>query len=162
MKLGLDIHGVINVNASFFSAFSKLALEREHEVHIITGSMLTPRKIEEIKRYGVVWTNIFSISDYHRHLGTTMTFSDPNNPWIDHTLWDKTKAVYCEDFNIDFHIDDTLRYGEYFKTPFALYDHENKRLDWHLGGQKHGALPLTNPEEILNIIEKISSDIKRA
>jgi len=31
---------------------------------------------------------------------------------------DKEKAWYCEQNNIDLHIDDTAEYGKYFKTPF--------------------------------------------
>jgi len=162
MKLGLDIHGVIDVNARFFSLLSKIAMERGHEVHIITGSMLDETRIEDLRSFGMTWTHLFSISDYHRKLGTEMTFSDPNNPWISHDLWDKTKAEYCEANHISFHIDDTQRYGEYFKTPFALYDYENKRFDWHFQSKKHGALLLADPAETLNFIEKIVMDTGHA
>jgi len=162
MKLGLDIHGVINVNTRFFSLLANQALARGHEVHIITGSMLNSAKVEELRSFGMEWSHLFSIADYHRHLGTSMTFTDPNNPWIEETLWDKTKAKYCEEENIDFHIDDTLRYGEYFKTPFALYDFENNRIDWHYENKKHGAFRLETSETTLAMIEKIAQDTRLA
>jgi len=158
MKIGLDIHGVIDVNTRFYSLLARIAIERGHAVHIITGSMLDDTRIEDLKSFGMSWTHLFSISDYHRHLGTHMTFTDPNNPWIDHDLWDKTKATYCEEEKISFHIDDTQRYGEYFKTPFALYDFENNRLDWHYETKKHGAFLLDTPEIALDMIEKVVQD----
>ena len=155
MKLGLDIHGVIMANPKFYSKLSYLALQKNYEVHIITGSMLTEKKIQELKKYKMYWTHLFSITDYHKNLGTPMTFTDPNNPWIDNLLWDKTKAEYCEKENIDFHIDDTIRYGEYFKTIFAHYDYENNRLDWHFLTKRHHAFLLTTPKDVLNFIEDI-------
>lgn len=162
MKLGLDIHGVITANPNFFARLSSLAVLRGFEVHIITGSMLTASKLEELRRCDVEWTHLFSISDYHKKLGTDMTFTDPENPWIEHRLWDKTKAKYCADHGISFHIDDTQRYGEYFETPFALYDHTNARLDWHHLIEKHSAFLLTSPEEVLDHIERVVKDTRQA
>lgn len=160
MRIGLDIHGVITRNPNFFSLLSQLIISEGNELHIITGSMLTEDKINELKGYGVEWTHLFSISDYHKHLGTPMTFSDPDNPWIDGKAWDKTKSKYCADFKIDFHIDDTERYGEYFKTPFALYDHDNFRFDWHYMTKKNGAMKLGSPEETWSLITKVVLDTK--
>jgi len=159
MKLGLDIHGVINANPQFYSALTKLAILEGHEVHILTGSILADNIIEELKKYGVVWTKLFSIADYHTSLGTKMTFSDPNNPWIDDLLWDKTKAEYCVREKIDFHIDDTERYGEHFETLFALYDSENNRIDWNYKAEKHGQFTLMDPIDTLALIEKLCKDI---
>jgi len=158
MKLGLDIHGVITANPAFFAKFSNLAVEKNYDVHIITGAMLTDKKIAELKRCGIVWTHLFSIADYHKKLGTPMTFSDPDNPWIEHNLWNKAKAKYCEDQNISFHIDDTLSYGEHFKTPFALYDHFNNRVDWHYLTKKYSAFLLNSPEDTLSNIERVVKD----
>ena len=162
MKLGLDIHGVINANPKFFALLSRLARDRGHEVHIITGVMLTKSKLAEIHRYGVSWTHLFSISDYHRLKGTPMTFADSENPWIDADLWDRTKASYCDQNNISFHIDDTLSYGEYFQTPFALFDFEHKRLDWHYRNLKRGAFLIEDPEKTLDLIEKVVIDTSNA
>lgn len=162
MKLGLDIHGVITANSNLFARLSSLAVLRGYEVHILTGAMLTDSKIEELRRYEVEWTHLFSIADYHKKLGTDMTFTDPENPWIEHCLWDKTKANYCADHEISFHIDDTQRYGEHFKTPFALYDHINNRIDWHYLTEKHSAFLLTSPEEVLDHIERVVRDTGHA
>ena len=64
MNIGLDIHGVITSNPRFFSHFSTLAVERGHEVHIITGAMLSEGKIAELNsssRVLKLWT-IYPIS----------------------------------------------------------------------------------------------------
>jgi len=158
MKLGLDIHGVINKNPKFFSLLSHLAVSKGYEVHILTGVMLSDKKIEELKAYGVVWTHIFSIADHHKDIGTAMTFADSENPWIDGKTWDMTKAIYCKENNISFHIDDTERYGEYFETPFALYDFTNNRFDWHYKIERRGAFLLTTAEDALDMIEKAAKD----
>ncbi len=144
MKLGLDIHGVIDTNPILFSKLSKKVIEEGGEIHIITGTMITPLKLEKLKKLGMSWTHLFSISDYHKDIGTPMTFSGKDNPWIDNNLWDRTKSEYCKENSINFHIDDTNRYGEYFSTPFGLYDHINKRVDWHFGIVRYGAFKVTD------------------
>lgn len=156
MRLGLDIHGVIDANPKFFSELSKIAIDQGHEIYILTGTMVTQSKVDTLKKYGMVWTRIFSISDYHKSLGTTMTFQKDDNPWIDNDLWDKAKSDYCKDTNIDFHIDDTARYGELFKTAFGLYDHVNRRIDWHLDIHHNGAFLTLSPLDCFNdILTKI-------
>jgi len=159
IKIGLDIHGVITKNPSFYSLLSNLAVTRGYEVHIITGAMFTSSLINKLKNYGISWTHSFSISDYYKQLGTLVTYTAPNHPWMDASIWDKAKAIYCDDLKIDFHIDDSLQYGEYFKTLFGLYDHENNRIDWHLKIIKQGAFSLSSEEDALNIIEKIVHNI---
>lgn len=160
MKIGLDIHGVIDTNPILFSKLSKKVIEDGGEVHIITGTMLNPFKIENLKRLDIRWTHLFSISDYHKALGTPMTFSDKDNPWIDNNLWDRTKAEYCKENSINFHIDDTNRYGEYFSTPFGLYDHINKRMDWHFGICKQGAFKVTDYISVYSSICNILRGLK--
>jgi len=155
MNIGLDIHGVISINPSFYSQFSRIAVDQGHEIHILTGSLLTKSLLEELKSYDVTWNHLFSISEYHKTLGTSITYTAPNNPWMDAEEWNKTKAEYCLRNGIDFHIDDTEHYGEYFETFFALYDHKNLRLDWHFKNKKNGALKLHSPEETLKLIHQI-------
>ena len=159
MKLGLDIHGVIDTNPKFYSELSKIVISLGHEVHIITGTVFTHEKINKLKSYGMHWSHLFSISDYHKSLGTPMTFTSPNNPWISHDLWDKTKSNYCKENNIDFHIDDTARYGEFFKTTFGLYDDDNKRIDWHLGISHYGTIIISDPEYCVESIQNVLKGI---
>jgi len=76
------------------------------------------------------YTKIFSITDYHKQINTPTKGFHPKFGFalIEDELWDKTKADYCRRENIDFHIDDTLAYNDYFTTPFCrLWLHNNDK-----------------------------------
>lgn len=120
LKIGLDVHGVCDANPQFFSEISRLLVNAGHELHIITGRRVRDGALEEIRELGMSYTHFFSIADYHEEIGTKVWEDDNGNPWLEGELWDKTKGEYCKKNNIDFHIDDTERYGEYFDTPFML------------------------------------------
>lgn len=119
-KIGLDIHGVCDKMPEFFSLISRLLVESNHEVHVITGKRASDGALDEIKSLGIVYTHFFSIADFHANNGTVMWNDDKGTPWLDGEAWDRTKGDYCKENGIDFHIDDTLRYGDYFSTPFAF------------------------------------------
>ena len=123
MKLGLDIHGVIDKNPTLFSYLSLNIVKDGGEVHVITGAFITENLKIKLHGFGIHWTHMFSIAGYHKELGTSMWVSDKGSPCMDDVLWDKTKGEYCAQMNIDLHIDDTERYGFYFTTPFLLYRH---------------------------------------
>jgi len=119
VKIGLDIHGVCDSNPKFFAELSRLFVEAGHEVIIITGKMKSHGAVDEIKELGISYTKFFSIVDYHLEKGTEINFDSNGNPWINDDIWNRTKAEICEKENIDFHIDDSSIYGEYFNTPYA-------------------------------------------
>lgn len=119
MKIGLDIHGVCDANPVFFAELSRLFVEAGHKVIIITGRMESQGALDEVKNLGIAYTKFYSIVDYHQEKGTHMWFDEKGNPWIDDDTWNKTKAEICEMEGIDFHIDDSSSYGEFFKTPYA-------------------------------------------
>jgi hypothetical protein len=118
LKIGLDIHGIIDSQPKLFSYITKSLKKDNHEIHIITGSHINQEIIDELKSYEVVWDELFSISDYHKEFGTKMWYDENENPWIDDEDWDRTKGEYCKRNNINLHIDDTERYGKYFETKF--------------------------------------------
>lgn len=120
LKIGLDVHGICDANPEFFSELSRLLVNNNHEVHILTGRRVRDGALEEIKELGISYTHFFSIADFHEETGTKVWEDDNGNPWLEGELWDKTKGEYCKNHKIDFHIDDTERYGEYFETPFML------------------------------------------
>lgn len=124
-KLGLDIHGVIDLEPEIFSKISSLISESGHEVHILTGSHITDKLIEELKGYNMVWDNLFSISDHHKEARTEMWYDKNGNPWIDDLTWNKTKGIYCKENEITFHMDDTRKYGQHFETEFMHLDLRN-------------------------------------
>lgn len=120
-KLALDLHGVINTYPAFFAAISNSLLRDGWEIHLLTGSHLKDNKIEEeLKGYGFEYSHIFSIADFHRENVTPgMWYDEKGDPWVSNEDWDKTKADYCKKHEIDFCIDDTARYANYFETPFG-------------------------------------------
>jgi hypothetical protein len=119
--VGLDFHGVIDVDPKKFSELSKRVMVQGGEVHIITGSPITEELRRALINYGIYWTHLFSITDYHKSIKTPIRFDEAGNPWIEETAWDRTKGDYCREHNIDLHIDDSDTYGNYFDTPYLPY-----------------------------------------
>lgn len=127
IKIGFDLHGVIDSIPEFFALFTALLVDAGHEVHVITGAKWDEGIEQFLNDNGIKWTHKFSITDFHIEAGTPMRYDpNPQNPWIDtgdkeqdNVLWDRTKADYCAKHHIDLHLDDTMRYNDYFTTPFA-------------------------------------------
>lgn len=128
MKIGLDLHGVIDTNSSFYIELTALLVKNGHEVHIITGkkaSLVMP----ELAEKDITYTHIFSITDYHESIGTPIKWDEHGNPHMDSYTWDKTKAQYCLENKIDLHLDDSDVYGYFFKTPYArIYSKDTERV----------------------------------
>lgn len=127
MRIGLDLHGVIDTNIKFYSELTALLVKNGHEVHIITGKkghLVQP----ELKEKGILYTHLFSITDYHVSIGTSISWDAEGNPHMDPYTWDRTKAQYCKENNIDLHLDDSDIYNYFFKTPYArVYGKDSDR-----------------------------------
>ena len=128
MKIGIDIHGVLDKEPTFFAELTNILWTAGHEVHIITGVTVNPENrigketLKFLEDLNIAYTHLFSIVDYHKSIGTEIEYPDgSDNPWMDGELWDRTKADYCEKHKIDMMFDDTRRYGNYFKTPFVHF-----------------------------------------
>lgn len=126
IKIGLDIHGVIDSNLGFFKTLAKLLVDNGHEVHIVTGAKIE-KEIPFLKKNNISYTHLFSITDYHIEKGTKITWDERNNPHLETYLWDKTKAEYCKKQKIDIHFDDSDIYNHFFKTPYARYFSKDTR-----------------------------------
>lgn len=126
MKIGIDIHGVIDHNPKFFSRLTKLLKKKKCEIHVITGARSPEKKV--LEKYNIKYDHFFSILDYHTEIGTDIHVDEKGEEWILDEKWDRTKADYCKDQNIDIHIDDTQKYGNYFETGFIYYK-EGKILE---------------------------------
>lgn len=143
MKLGLDIHGVIDSNPESFAFMSQSVITNNGEVHIITGGSWTTELENQLKEYGIKWTSHFSVYDYLLDSGIdsigTIQFPDGTiQKKFDYHLWDTIKAGYCKSNNIDLHIDDTEVYSKYFTTPFLLYkSSEDFEKISHIDIRKH-------------------------
>lgn len=143
MKLGLDIHGVIDSNPDSFAFMSQSVIAGGGELHIITGGSWTSELEEQLKGYGIKWTSHFSVYDYLLESGIdsigTIQFPDGTiQKKFDYHLWDTIKAGYCKSNSIDLHIDDTEAYSKYFTTPFLLYkSSEDFEKISHIDIRKH-------------------------
>lgn len=126
LKIGLDIHGVIDAKPRFFSRFSERLVKSGHQVHIITGAKWTIGLAKRLSHeYEIYWTHFHSITDYNERKGVPVSYENPDNPWMDRDLWDSTKAKICQENQINLHIDDSRIYGQWFKklkipTTYAL------------------------------------------
>jgi hypothetical protein len=119
MKIGLDFHGVMDKYPKFFSLLTNaLDIVEGTEIHVITGCTEEETK-RFLERNTIVWHKIYSITDdflnkKHRH-----RIDKFGNPCFAKTKWDKAKAIYCEQNDIDIMLDDSSIYGKYFTTPYA-------------------------------------------
>ncbi len=144
MKLGLDIHGVIDAKPEDFSFLSKAVIASGGEVHIITGGKWDDELMATIDAAGIFYTHVFSVYD---HLMSSGYAREGKIVFPDGTVqerfadeeWDRCKADYCRENGISLHIDDTEAYMPYFDTPFMLF----RTGEWE---KKKGAIPLFRPE----------------
>jgi hypothetical protein len=118
VRIGLDLHGVSDAFPDFFAELSRLFIEAGHEVYVITGPPVNDRTIAEVERCGLKYTRILSIIDHHNEIGTSYRIDEKGHYWIGDEDWNRTKSILCERYAIDFHMDDSPHYGQYFKTPY--------------------------------------------
>jgi hypothetical protein len=126
IKIGIDVHGVIDTNPEFFSFLTNAFISSSGEVHIITGGSWTESLISELNSYGIKWTHHFSVYDYmlnnFKPIGGEIIFPNGEKQIkFASSDWDKAKADYCKENNISLHIDDKSSYSQYFTTNFALF-----------------------------------------
>jgi len=125
IKLGLDIHGVIDKAPELFTLISKLPVE----VHIITG---IKEKLDDQVPDDLEYDYWFSIHQYLEDKGVEFTYDEQGRPWCDPKLWDAAKAEYCKENNITMLIDDSPNYVDSFAALDTLYLQltNTKREDW--------------------------------
>jgi len=120
LRIGLDFHGVIDKNPGLYRALSHLLVNNGHEVHIITGIPFMHLDMDWLTKWDIKYTHFFSVVDHHESKGTPIQYDEEGeSPKIDPYLWDKTKAEYCAEKDINLHLDDSEVYGMFFSTPYA-------------------------------------------
>lgn len=134
LKIGLDYHGVINDNPEYFSAFCAEVRKRGHLLYILTGGPADKVKVR-LATAGIVYDGLFTIVDYYVARGNFHYMPD-GSIYIEDKLWNRAKADFCRRHQIDVQIDDSLVYGEYFSTPYCLYDSESRSCLLSRHGQK--------------------------
>lgn len=151
-KIGVDFHGVINSNPFFFGKLCALAEEQGHEIHIISGG---PKEYIEkfLALHKIKYTALWCIFDYF-DAKNEVEFLPDGSFHVDDTAWDSAKGEYCRRNEICVHIDDSLVYGDYFTTPYCLYNERGKQ-----GILKGQTLDFSDtPEEILRNIKILCFD----
>lgn len=110
LKVGIDVHGVIDTFPESFSRMSYNLIQTGAEIHIITGQEW--EKIEpKVKKYNISYTHHFSIVDYHLALKDVETWRDSKDTvWMAEETWDASKGGYAFREHIDIHFDDNFRY----------------------------------------------------
>lgn len=120
VKIGCDFHACVTFDSVFFGNLSRILVDSGSEFHIMTGSPITPKLIQELKDYGMTWTHLFSIADYYKNKpDVEMWYDEQNRPWVSDELWNKAKGQYAAKQGLDLVIDDSLEYAKYFTTSFA-------------------------------------------
>jgi len=135
-KIGLDYHGVITVIPEILAPLTQKWCEAGNELHVITGHRITEEFKTTLRSLGIAFTHLFSISDFHHEIGTSMTGYEEGRPIIAEEIWNKTKALYCQEHSIDLHIDDSKEYGQYFTTPYFLFVPEDGSICFRLRRDK--------------------------
>ena len=125
MKLGLDIHGVIDKYPSIYVdlACNLRCLEGNNGVYIITGQSITQELIDQLRSYcngDCFWDELISIQDRLISAKAPILGYDEDRPLFDEVIWNSFKGQYCKTHKIDLMIDDSIEYREYFTTPFLL------------------------------------------
>lgn len=115
LRVGLDIHGVLDKYPEIFSKISASLIDSGHEVYIITGQKDTVELRKKLNRLDIHWNKIFSITDYNQERGVKVKYDKHGNPWMDQRIWNSTKARICKENNVDIHYDDSKVYGKWFK-----------------------------------------------
>jgi hypothetical protein len=115
MKIGLDVHKVIDKYPRLFSLATHKWLDLGWEIHIVTGQ---ERSVVEPELHGlnVVFTHFFSIVDYHLEVGTEMWDDDPRGSgwWMHKEDWLPSKGRYARQAGLDVHYDDSIEYAQFF------------------------------------------------
>lgn len=129
IKLGLDLHGVIDKDPTFFSQLADVMLYRDHEIYIVTGRedcIELRKELEACSMPGRLYNGILSITSYQKSQGEPISYLDgrKSHPMMDPKVWNPTKAMLCATAGIDIMIDDSTLYEPYFrdiKTQYIIY-----------------------------------------
>ena len=133
MKIGLDIHGVIDKYPRIFEHLAMRWTVEGHEVYIITGQEWKQCE-QTVLDCGIEYYTHFSIVDHHKEIGTKMWHDDSRGRgwWMDRDIWIRSKGEFATKIGLDVHFDDQLAYAEFFPDTctFVSVPPENFSMDW--------------------------------
>lgn len=122
MKIGIDLHGVLDQKPKFWVDFAKQIKAAKGEIHIISGQSWCEKLKSQLLEYnnGQQWWDFyFSIDDNLRHeKKIDYCIDEKSGRRYPSEIWDSAKGEYCLRNQIDIMFDDSSKYGQYFKTPY--------------------------------------------
>jgi hypothetical protein len=132
MKLGLDIHGVIDKYPEQMIKLAQDTMKRGGRVYLITGPPAIKARAEMIElmtKYMIskpFWNQIYSIVDWMKQKGIPHHTDIKGHVWAlrEHD-WNAVKGQIAVELGLDLHIDDSEEYGEYF-PPGVFVHMKNK------------------------------------
>lgn len=142
MKVGIDLHGVIDDNPEFFDIILSRMSLNDAEVHIVSGPPKADIIAELVKlgfKKGVHYKDAHSVVDFLKESGIKMWQDNRGRWWTNDDDWWDSKAKMCDKLSLKWMLDDKERYKPAFKnikTEFVLYKdnfeityklHKNKR-----------------------------------
>lgn len=129
MKLGFDIHGVIDTFGAFQKMINILVEHDDVEIHVLSGleEIYLEEQIGHLIDLSKI-THFFSVTDYLVESGAKVEWKD-GLPWADDESWNRAKTVYCDKVGIDVLFDDSPVYATYFDESKTVYCqiHNNER-----------------------------------
>ena len=134
MRIGIDLHGVIDSDPDFFKKLLKYLISSGIEVHIVSGppvveiiSELEELKIEEKIHYH----KVHSIVDFLKKSGVVMWNDEKGRWWSNEKDWCNSKSWICWKYGIDCMVDDKVMYKagfDSFGISFILFNGVRERI----------------------------------
>ena len=134
MKIGLDLHGVLTRWPILFKAVLKpLKHLAGIKIYIITGPPYI-EALDEVHNLGLEkgkhYDELYSVVDHLKGVSAPEDMWQDENGrwWAEEKAWWGTKAEIASMCDLDFHVDDSPEYGEYFtgKCVFVLVQKEKR------------------------------------
>jgi len=113
LKIGLDIHGVIDTFPERFKLLSWALIKDGGEVHIVTGVKRDARIEKLLEDAQIRFTHYFSIVEHLEASNVHIEWRD-GEPFADEQKWNVAKRDYCKARGIDLMFDDSATYRETF------------------------------------------------
>jgi len=128
IKVGVDLHGVIDANTSLFRYLSFILKQGDVKIYVISGPP-TENVKKELEALNLVegthYDEIYTIVDFLQTQPDIEMWKDEKDTWwTDDENWWGSKAKICKILGIDVMIDNTDKYMSYFEgsgIKFILY-----------------------------------------
>lgn len=139
IKVGLDLHGVIDKDPEFFAGLSNELLLGGNEVYVITGQEINDDLFTQLENCGMMkdkwklFNDIISVTTYRKEQGVEIWYLDDEKtqPMMNEHTWNTSKALICSEYDIDIMIDDSKNYESFFwdiKTRYIVYDEPIRKM----------------------------------